>query len=152
MIVLAFVLAQAAPATAKPARPTPPQHVSILVDPCASASDNDGRDVVVCGRPEAISPRLPMRDDRGPPDHPVPGNPYATGTGALAMTATPCAASMRGCDVGFGGPLVAEALNGLGKGIKDLGDARRRHRDSDRRVAIDLDGPPPPIPADAIKP
>ncbi len=151
MILAAILLAQAV-APVPPARPTPPQRLSILVDPCASASDDDGKDVVVCGRPDAIGPRLPMRDDRGPPAHPVPSNPDLTGTGALAAEATPCAVSMRGCTVGFGQPLVAEALNGIGKGLKDLKDARARHRNGDRRVAIDLDGPPPPIPADAIKP
>jgi hypothetical protein len=148
--LLLLLIQVAAPAAARPVRPLPPQHLSILVDPCASASDDAGRDVVVCGRPDAISPRLPLRDDRGPPDHPVPSNPDGTGIGALAATAEPCA--LHGCFTGFGPPLVAEAVNGLTKGLKDLKDARARHRDGARRVAIDLDGPPPPIPAGAIRP
>ena len=147
---LLLLIQAATPAPARPARPTPPQTMSILVDPCASATNDNGRDVVVCGRPEALSPRLPLRDDRGPPDHAVPSNPEGTGMGALAATAEPCA--IHGCYVGFGQPLVAEAINGLTKGLKDLKEARARRRDGARRVAIDLDGPPPPIPVGAIKP
>jgi len=148
--LLLLLIQAAAPAAAKPARPTPPQSMSILVDPCASATNDPGRDVVVCGRPDALSPRLPLRDDRGPPDHPVPSNPDGRGIGALAATAEPCA--IHGCYTGFGQPLVAEVVNGLGKGLKDLKDSRARRRDGVRRVAIDLDGPPPPIPAGAIRP
>ena len=84
--LLLLLIQAATPASAKPVRPTPPQSMSILVDPCASATDDNGRDVVVCGRPDAISPRLPLRNDRGPPDHPVPSNPDGTGIGALAAT------------------------------------------------------------------
>lgn len=153
MIALALLLAQATAATpGRPARPVPPQHLSILVDPCASATNDAGKDVVVCGRADAISPRLPMRDDRGPPDHPMPSNPYMTGAGALAAENTPCAVRAGGCVVGFGQPIVAEALNGLGKGLKDLHDARQRHRDGNRRIAIDLNGPPAAIPANALQP
>ena len=132
--------------------PDVPQRFSILTDPCASASDARGKDIVVCGRPDAISPRMPLRDDRGPPDHPVPVNPEATGTGALGAEATPCAAHIGGCTVGFGQPVVAKALELASYGLKDLHDARQRRRDGARRVPIDLDSPPPPIPADAIRP
>ena len=133
MIALLLMAVQAAPSV--------PQRFSILVDPCASSA-SDGKEVVVCGHPDAISPRLPLRDDRGPPDHPVPVNPEMTGVGALAAMATPCAAHIGGCQVGFGQPIVAKALELAGYGLKDLKESRRRHRDGARRVAIDLDGPP----------
>jgi hypothetical protein len=144
MIAPLLMMMQVAPGT--------PQRFSIMTDPCASASDDDGHDVVVCGRPDAISPRLPMRDDRGPPDHPVPVNPEMTGTGALAAEGTPCAAIIGGCTVGFGQPVVAKALELAGYGLKDLKDARARHRDGARRVAIDLSEPPAPNPAAALRP
>ena len=131
--------------------PSTPQSFSILVDPCASTQDH-GRDIVVCGHPDAIGPRMPLRDDRGPPDHPVPVNPEATGAGALAAEGTPCAAHIGGCQVAFGQPVVAKALELAGYGLKGLKDSRQRHRDGNRRVTIDLDGPPAPIPAGAIRP
>ena len=129
-----------------------PQRFSIMVDPCASASDDKGKDVIVCGHPDAITPRMPLRDDRGPPDHPVPVNPDATGIGALAAESTPCAAHMGGCTVGFGQPIVAKAIELAGYGLKGLKDSRARRRDGDRRVAIDLSDTPAPIPAGAIMP
>ena len=143
LAVLLIALQAATPATA----PAVPQRFSILVDPCASASDAQGKDIVVCGRPAEATPRLPMRDDRGPPDHAVPVNPEMTGTGALAAEATPCAARIGGCEVGFGQPVVAKALEIAANGLKGFKDSRARHRDGARRVAIDLDAPPPPIPA-----
>ena len=148
--LLLLLIQAATPASAKPVRPTPPQSMSILVDPCASATDDNGRDVVVCGRPDAISPRLPLRNDRGPPDHPVPSNPDGTGIGALAATATPCA--IHGCYTGFGQPLVEQAFIGIAKGLRDLKDSRARRRDGTRRVTIDLDAPPAPIPTGAVRP
>lgn len=141
--ILLIALQAAAPHAAPPV----PQSFSILVDPCASASDPQGKDVVVCGRPAETSPRLPMRDDRGPPDHPTPVNREMTGIGALAAEETPCAAHIGGCQVAFGQPVVAKAFELAANGLKGLKDARARHRDGARRVAIDLDAPPPPIPA-----
>ena len=143
MIALLLMAVQAAPSV--------PQRFSILVDPCASSSES-GQDIVVCGHPDAISPRLPLRDDRGPPDHAAPVNPEATGAGALAAEGTPCAAHIGGCQVGFGQPIVAKALELVGYGLKDLKDSRRRHRDGARRVAINLDGGPATIPAGAVRP
>ena len=60
-LALLLLLAQAATAAAGPPQPTaaPSGRFSILTDPCANAS-NDGGDVVVCGKPDALAPRLPM--------------------------------------------------------------------------------------------
>lgn len=148
MTPLLFLALAAAPQQA-PAPPVP-QKFSILVDPCARASDDRGKDVVVCGS-VANRPRLPLPDERGPPDHPVPSNPDLSGTGALAAEATPCAAVQRGCQVGFGGPLVAAAVTGLvtavSDGIKNHKDHTARRRDAGRRVPIPLDDAPAGITA-----
>lgn len=122
--------------TATPA-PTPvPQRFSILVDPCAAAS-RDGNDVVVCGAPATSTPRLPMRDERGPPDRAVPSNPDLSAARALSLSATPCAASQWGCPSSFGPPIVpiAKAAVGLVK------SALAKKPDKTGRVPIDLDGP-----------
>ncbi|WP_380781452.1 hypothetical protein [Sphingomonas sp. R86520] len=119
------------------ATPDPvPQRFSILVDPCAAAS-KDGNEIVVCGAPATSSPRLPMRDDRGPPDHAVASNPELSAERALNLANTPCAASQRGCQVGFGPPIVpiAKAAVGLVK------SALAKKPDKTGRVRIDLDGP-----------
>jgi hypothetical protein len=140
--LLALVLAAAPQSSAKP--PPVPPRFSILVDPCARASDTAGRDVVVCGK--GPTPRLPLPDERGPPDHPVASNPELSGAGALAAQGTPCAARQGGCTVGFGGPVVAAAVNGLvttvSDGLKDRHDRAARRRDAGRRVAIPLDDGP----------
>jgi hypothetical protein len=120
-------------------QPTPqptPQRFSILVDPCSAAS-KDGNEIVVCGAPATSSPRLPMRDDRGPPDHPVASNPELSAVRALNLENTPCAASQRGCQVGIGPPIVpiAKAAIGLVK------SALAKKPDKTGRVPIDLDGP-----------
>lgn len=137
---LVLTLAQVAPATA-------PQRFSILADPCASATSDAGKDVVVCGRPDGVAPRLPNRDDRGPPDHAVPSNPELRATQAMNLEATPCGATQRGCTVGFGPPLVptVKAAAGLVK------SAFARRPDKRGRVPIDLGDPPAP-PASAIAP
>jgi hypothetical protein len=138
--LLALLLA-AAPQT--PAAPPIPQRFSILVDPCARASDA-GKDVVVCGK--GPTPRLPLPDERGSPDHPIPSNPDMTGAGALAAEGTPCAALQGGCTVGFGGPLVDAAVRGLvtavSDGVKDRQTRAARRRDAGRRVPIPLDDAP----------
>lgn len=113
-----------------------PERFSILVDPCAAAS-RDGTDVVVCGGPAANSPRLPLPDERGPPDHAVASNPDLSAARALQLEGTPCAASQWGCQVGFGPPIapIAKAAVGLIKG------ALAKKPDKSGRVPIDLDGP-----------
>ncbi len=135
MIALLLMAQVAAtPVTAKPG-----ERFSILVDPCAAASD-EGRDIVVCA-PTESTPRLPMRDDRGPPDHPVPSNPELSAVRALQLEGTPCAASQWGCQVGFGPPImpIAKAAVGLVK------SALAKKPDKTGRIPIDLaDAPPPP--------
>ena len=76
------------------------QRWSILVDPCASVTGNQD-DIVVCGAAAAGSPRLPLPAERGPPDRPVPGNPYLSGSGALASVSAPCATRSEGCTTGI---------------------------------------------------
>lgn len=147
MIALALVLLQAA------ATPVQGQRFSILVDPCASANDDQGRDVIVCGRPDAISPRLPMRDLRGPPDHPVPSNPDMKGEVALngpaANYAQECGLYGEGCPIGGGGYIVPKLVDGAVGLVKN---AFARKPDKRGRVAIDLDAAAPPIAAGAIRP
>ena len=121
------------------ATPSPnaaPERFSILVDPCAATS-KDGNEIVVCGGPAAASPRLPLPDERGPPDHAVASNPNLSAVRALQLEATPCAASQRGCQVGFGPPIapIAKAAVGLIK------SALAKKPDKRGRVPIDLDGP-----------
>ncbi|MBC3942315.1 hypothetical protein [Sphingomonas albertensis] len=112
------------------------ERFSILVDPCAAAS-TDGNEIIVCGGPAANSPRLPLPDERGPPDHAVASNPNLSAVRALQLEATPCAASQRGCQVGFGPPIapIAKAAVGLIK------SALVKKPDKRGRVPIDLDGP-----------
>ena len=143
MIALALLL-QAAPAPAAAAAAAS-QRFSILVDPCASASDQQGRDVIVCGHPDAITPRLPLRDYRGPPDHAVPSNPDMKGDVALngPSAARECGAYGEGCPVGFGGYIIPAAINGIAGAVKS---AFAKKPDRRGRVAIDFDAPPPPVP------
>lgn len=153
--MLLFILAQVAPVP-----PAPPQRIDILASRCARPA---GDDVVVCGQRETA--RLPLPDERGPPDHPVPGNPDVSGTGALAMAANPCATLQGGCQAGvniFGMATAAARLVGKivdpnsccdepgqatnpGALIRDAAGALRKKPDKSNRVAIDLDAPPPPI-------
>ncbi|MCK8456880.1 hypothetical protein [Sphingomonas faeni] len=121
---------------ATPSPTAAPERFSILVDPCAAAS-KDGNDVIVCGGPAANSPRLPLPDERGPPDRAVASNPELSAARALQLEGTPCAASQWGCQVGFGPPIapIAKAAVGLIK------SALAKKPDTRGRVPIDLDGP-----------
>jgi len=123
---------------APPADPKPGEKFSILADP-VPVCPKDANDVVVCARSNEEQ-RLPLPDDRGPPDGPVPSNPYVTGRGALAAEGTPCGASMGGCTVGFGPPIVpiAKAVVGAVRG------ALAKKLDKTGRVPIPLDDPTPP--------
>lgn len=139
MPVAALILALQAAAASDPLAHAPGERFSILVDPCAGSG---GGDVVVCGRPDAIAPRLPLPDERTP-DGPVPSNPYlrASPDGPAA----PCAATLEGCTVGFGPPVIPTVLAAvrLARGAaKQRADARRRERDGDRRVPIPLEDAP----------
>ena len=121
------------------ATPSPnaaPERFSILVDPCAATS-KDGNEIVVSGGPAANTPRLPLPDERGPPDHAVASNPNLSAVRALDLSDTPCAARQGGCQVGFGPPIapIAKAAVGLIK------SALAKKPDKRGRVPIDLDGP-----------
>ena len=144
MIALFLIALQAA-------APTAPQRFSILVDPCASAQDDKGRDVVVCGSRDAITPRIPLRDYRGVPDHPVPSNPDMTGAAALNGPGIghECGAYGEDCPVGGGGYVLPVLVNGAVGAVKGV---FARKPDKTGRVAIDLDAPPAAIPAGALKP
>lgn len=157
--VLLLLVQAAAPATVAAAPPPPPQRIDLLAKPCP---DSTSSEVVVCG--QAPTTRLPLPEERGPPDHPVPGNPDVSGTGALAMARTPCAATQWGCQVGtdiFGigtavGRLIGKAIDpdsccdepgqatSLPMLLRDAAAAFRKKPDKSNRVAIDLDAPPPP--------
>jgi hypothetical protein len=121
---------------ATPSPSAAPERFSILVDPCAATS-KDGNEIVVCGGPEANSPRLPLPDERGPPDHAVASNPNLSAVRALDLSDTPCAARQGGCQVGFGPPIapIAKAAVGLIK------SALAKKPDKRGRVPIDLNGP-----------
>lgn len=136
LAIILSALLQASTATAGTVAPPVPERFSILVDPCATQT-KDGNEIVVCGNAAATTPRLPMRDDRGPPDHAVASNPELSAVRALQLESTPCAASQRGCQVGFGPPIapIAKAAVGLIK------SALAKKPDKRGRVPIDLDGP-----------
>lgn len=142
MILLLLAQAATAPAAAPdPGRSTPPPRISILVDPspACTPTPEGSKDVVVCA-PTNQQQRLPLRDDRGPPEGPVPVNPGLTGSGALASEGTPCAAHQGGCQVGFGPPIVpilAAVVGAVKSGLA-------KHPDKSNRVAIPLDDTPPP--------
>ncbi|MEG3163272.1 hypothetical protein U1701_01560 [Sphingomonas sp. PB2P19] len=133
-----LLLAQAAPAA--------PERFSILVDPCASASDDKGTDIIVCGRPEKITPRLPLRDFRGVPDRPVPSNPDMLASVALDGKAAgnECGAYGEDCPVGLGGYALPVIVNGAVGLVKS---ALAKKPDKRGRVPILLDDPAPPKPA-----
>lgn len=120
------------------AQASPPERFSILapVPPqeCVARQAENG-DVVVCGETPELSQRLPLPGD-APPAGPVASNPHLTGTAALAAEATPCAALQKGCQVGFGQPLVAAAAKGL---VTLVQDAARKKPDKRGRVPIPLD-------------
>ncbi|WP_294333376.1 hypothetical protein [uncultured Sphingomonas sp.] len=141
------------------------QRWSVLADPCASAQTN-GDQIVVCGK-GVTAPRLPLPEERGPPDRPRPSNPDRTGIGALQASSAPCAALVGGCQVGvdiFGG--ATALVRGIGKIIdpnscceepgesrnfiklvsdagKGVGRAFKKKPDKSNRVPIDLNDPVP---------
>jgi len=161
-------LPAAAPAASAPARDSaaaaPPKVWSIKADPCATARTG-ANDIVVCGN-VAPSPRLPLPDERGPPDHPAPSNPDMTGTGALAAAAPVCAARIGGCPGGvdlFGGATFL--VRAVGKAVDpnsccdEPGQATNpamlvrdiarvfKKKDKRPRIPIPLDDSPLPLPA-----
>jgi hypothetical protein len=137
LIALALLQAAATPAPAPPV----PQRFSILAEPCAPVPEK-GRDVVVCGSDLASSQRLPLPDEAEPtvgyakPD----SMDYRDNKGDRH----PCV--VRGCQVGFGPPIMPAIIAGvkaIGNMRKDARWAAARKRDGARRVAIPLDAAPP---------
>lgn len=139
-MLLALAL-QAAPAAAgRP--PPPPERFSILVDPCAS-SRSVTDDVVVCGRPETLAPRLPLPQFRGPRARAGPSNPEMRASVALdgPGIGAECGAYGENCP----GIANGQALPALLGGAVDLvKDAFRKKPDKRGRVPIPLDDPAPP--------
>lgn len=141
------------------------QRWSILVDPCASARQGT-KEIVVCGN-VAEQPRLPIPGERGPPDRPVPSNPYLTGSGALAAVNSPCATLSEGCTTGMdllsGGTALVrlvgklidpdscceepgEGTNIVGlvrDGVNAVGRVGKKKPDKSKRIPIPLDDLPP---------
>ncbi|MCW3846183.1 hypothetical protein OF829_02960 [Sphingomonas sp. LB-2] len=142
------------------------QRWSILADPCAAVTGDPTRDeIVVCGSAAAGSPRLPLPAERGPPDRPMPSNPYVTGRGALAATVPPCATLSQGCTTGidlFGGATALVRLMGkavdpgsccetpgeatnpaglIGDIASGIGRIFKRRPDRSKRIPIPLDDP-----------
>lgn len=108
LIALALQAGAASPTDDAPTR------WSILADPCATARTGD-EDIVVCAT-VAPTPRLPLPDERGPPDRPAPSNPDLSGSGALAAAAAPCATLSGGCQSGVDlGSMGVAVIRGVGK-------------------------------------
>lgn len=147
------------------------QSWSILNDPCPSPLGRKPEEILVCARGAQPDPRLPLPEERGPPDRPMPSNPDVTGIGALNASIAPCATRSEGCTTGINilgggtalirgiGKLIdpnscceepGEATNPVklvGDAIGGVGRAFRKKPDKTGRVAIDLDSLPPPEPA-----
>jgi len=138
ILALLLVLGQTQP-TPTPATSSAPtqQSWSILTPPdCPEAKPGD-KTIIVCAPNPQTAARLPLPEERGPPDHPIPSNPNLTGIGALSVEGTPCAAMQRGCQVGFGppiAPIVAGAI-ALAK------TAFAKKPDKTGRIPIDLTDP-----------
>ncbi|WHU01158.1 hypothetical protein [Sphingomonas sp. NIBR02145] len=173
LVVLALIAAQDAPGTVNQPRQAADgkQSWSILNDPCTSGPPRKQNEILVCGQGADSVPRLPLPDERGPPDRPMPSNPDVTGIGALNASIAPCATRSEGCTTGiniFG--MGTALIRGIGKivdpnscceepgestnPVKLVGDAIggvgrvfRKKPDKSGRVAIDLDNLPPPEPA-----
>ncbi len=118
---------------------------SILADPCASARDASGNDIVVCGHPDAVTPRLPLRQFRGPPDRPMPSNPHMSAAVALngPGVGDECGAYGENCPVGLGGPAIPALIGGAVDLAKKVFAKRP---DKSNRVPIPLDDPAPAKP------
>jgi len=161
--------AASAPApAATTSNPVSPKVWSIKADPCATARTGT-EDIVVCGN-VAPSPRLPLPDERGPPDHPAPSNPYVSGTGALAAAETVCAAKIGGCSGGvdlLGGATFL--VRAVGKAVDpnsccdEPGQATNpamlvrdiarvfKKKDKRLRIPIPLDDSPLPLPKESAQ-
>jgi len=135
-VIWLAILLQAAPAAV-------PQRFSILARQCGQPDDKG--DIVVCGNGDTGN-RLPLPDDAGPVDG-RGANRDLSAVRALQLEGTPCAATQRGCTVGFGPP-IAPLVGALAGAVKS---AFARKPDTRGRVAIPLDDPAT-APAKAVTP
>lgn len=140
-MIAAFLLLAQAAAPVAPASAPGAQSWSILdrgAQQCTEKPDERGT-IIVCGAREG--PRLPLPDERPPPDHPMPSNPRVDGAGALAAEGAPCSAVQRGCTVGVGPPpaLVHAAVDGVRDGVGAIKRAFGRKPDKSKRIPIPLD-------------
>ncbi|MBB4618920.1 hypothetical protein [Sphingomonas abaci] len=119
------------------AAPNVPQRFSILADDCSSQTLSTDQ-IVVCGRNGSPLPRLPLPDERPPPDIPRQrtGDPRAG-----LENAQNGACAFQGCQVGVMLPIIPVAK----AGIAAIRRALAPRIDTSERVAIDLDSPPPPL-------
>ena len=123
---LLLLLLQAAPAT--PAPKSESWSILAPTDPACETRSTDNGDIVVCDRGLPLFEKEP-----GATPHGV--NPNMTGAGALAAEGTPCAATQRGCLVGFGPPIVP-IIKGA---VSALKSALAAKPDKRGRVPIPLD-------------
>ena len=170
MLLLLAALQAATPAPA-PAAAAGERFSILLPTPAAPCRQRlpDDDDIVVCSTTEA-SQRLPLPQERSPPNGPVESNPNLDGRGALAAMQTPCASVQSGCQVGvdvFGmGTAVVRTIQKVvapgscceapGEGtsfVGLLGDviggvkgAAKKKPDKAGRIPIPLDDPAPPRP------
>ena len=149
-MLLPFLLAQAAPAALPP--PAAALRWSIQTDPCARASDGSGQDVVVCGHPDAVQPRIPLPGFRGPPDHPVASNPDMKASVALngPGIGTECGAYGENCEPAGGAYITPMTLIAGAADVAKRTFATRKYKK--KGTPIPLDNPAPVNLADRIHP
>ena len=123
---LLLLLLQAAPAASAPK--TESWSILAPTDQACETRPSDHGDIVVCGSGLPLFEKEP-----GATPHGV--NPNMTGAGALAAEGTPCAATQRGCLVGFGPPIVP-IIKGA---VSALKSALAAKPDKRGRVPIPLD-------------
>ena len=142
MISIALLLLLQAAAPAPAATPAAdPKQWSILQDACAAASNEQGKDIIVCGHPDAVAPRLPLPQFRGPPNHPVASNPDLSAIVALDGPSGrgECGAYGEDCPVGGGGYVIPTLVQGA-LDLAHTGFKKRHYKD--KGVSIPLDDPP----------
>lgn len=120
---------------------TPPEKWSVLAptENCA-ATPAANTDIVVCGR--AQGSRLPLPDERPPPDRPRPAIPDQSGmVSGEGQGSVPCSAMLRGCTVGVGPPpaLVNAAVTLAKDTAGAIGRAFTKQPDRSKRIPIPLD-------------
>ena len=136
-----LLLLQAAVAVPASIPPAAPEQWSILQDACAAANDDRGKDIVVCGHPDTIAPRLPLPQFRGPPDHPVASNPDLSAVVALNGPSGrgECGGYGEECPVGGGGYILPKLVEGA-VDLAKTGFKKRHYQD--KGVSIPLEDAP----------